>query len=44
MDVDKEYREKARRELEKNVTSYVKQILEAASHKTAALWQSISHL
>ena len=37
MDANKVYREKARRELHKNATSYIEQILEASPHKTAAL-------
>ena len=37
MDADKAYREKARQELHKNAVSYVEQILEAASHETAAI-------
>ena len=32
MDADKVYREKARWELHKNITSYTKQILEATPH------------
>ena len=37
MDADEAYREKARRELHKNATSYIEQNLEAISHKTAAV-------
>ena len=37
MDADKAYREKARQELHKNVTSCSEQILEAASHKTTVV-------
>ena len=37
MDADSEYREKAWRELRKNATSYIEQILEATSHKTATV-------
>ena len=38
------YREKAWRELHKNATSYIEQILEATSHKTAAVRPPTSHL
>ena len=44
MNADKACREKARLELHKNATSYIEQILEATSHKTAALWTLTSHL
>ena len=44
MDADKAYREKARRELYKNATNYIEQILEATSHKTAAVWLPTSYL
>ena len=37
MDADFMYREKARRELHKNATSYTEQILEAAYHETTAI-------
>ena len=37
MDANKVYREKAKRELLKNVKSYIEQIREATSHKTAAV-------
>ena len=37
MDADKGYREKARRELHKNVTSHIDQILEAIYHETEAV-------
>ena len=37
MDNDQEYREKSWRELHKNATSYIEQILEATSHGTAAV-------
>ena len=37
MDADKTYSEKARRELPKEVTSYVEQILEPTPHETAAV-------
>ena len=32
IDADKAYREKARRKLQKNATSYIENILEATSH------------
>ncbi len=35
MDADKAYRERAIRELHKNATSYIEQILEATSQETA---------
>ena len=41
---DKAYREKPRWELHKNATSYIEQILEATSHKTADVWPPSSHL
>ena len=44
MDADKEYKEKAIRELHKNATSYIEQILEATSNKAAAVRPSTSHL
>ena len=44
MDADKAYWEKARRELLKNATNNIEQILEAVSHKTAAIWPPTSHL
>ena len=44
MDADKSPWEKARRELHKNAMSYTKQILEATSHKTIAVWPRTSHL
>ena len=37
-------REKAKRELHKNATSYIEGILEAIFHKTAAVRPSASHL
>ena len=43
MDADKAYGEKARRQLLKNVTSYIEQILEATSHKTAAVRPPTTH-
>ena len=39
----KAYREKAWQELYKNATNYSEQILEATSHKTAAVWPPNSH-
>ena len=44
IDTDYAYREKAGRELHKNATSYMKQILDATSCKTEAVWPSTSHL
>ena len=44
MDADKACREKARRELHKNATSYIEQIMKETSYKTAAVWQPASHL
>ena len=44
MDADLAYREKARQELHKNAMSYTEQILEATSHKTAAVQPPTSHL
>ena len=44
MNANKAYREKARREIDKNATSYIEQILEAASHETAAVQPSASYL
>ena len=44
MDADKAYRDKAWRQLHKDTTSYIKQILEAASHKTAAVVPPTTHL
>ena len=38
------YNEKARRELHENAMSYVEQILEATSHKTAPVRASTSYL
>ena len=37
MDNDGAYKEKARQELHKNVTSYIEQILEATSHETSVV-------
>ena len=44
MDADKVYRERARQEVQKNAISYIEQILEATSHKTAAVRPPTSHL
>ena len=44
MESDKAYRKKAKRELYKNATSYIELILEATSHKTAAVQPFTSHL
>ena len=44
MDTDLAYREKARRELHKNATSYIEQILEETFNKTAAIRPPTSHL
>ena len=44
MDADKVYTEKARKELHKYATSYTEKILEATSHKLAAVWPPTSHL
>ena len=44
MDVDRTYREKVKRELHKNVTSYIEQILEATLHETAAVRPFIANL
>ena len=43
IDADKVYLEKAREELHKNTTSYIEQILEATSQKTATLRPPSSH-
>ena len=40
----KKFREKAQWELHKNAACYLEQILEATSHKTAAVWPPTSHL
>ena len=44
MDTDKAYKEKARQELHKNAMSYIEQILEATSYKTAAVKPPTSNL
>ena len=44
MDADKTHREKARRELHKNATSYIEQILEATPHETTPVRLLTSHL
>ena len=43
-DADKAYREKAKQHLHKDATSYIKQILEATSLKTAAVLPPTYHL
>ena len=43
IDTDKAYRKRARRQFQKNVASYNEQILEAISHKAAAVWTSTYH-
>ena len=42
--IDATYKEKAWRELHKNATSYIEEILEAISQKTAAVRSPTSHL
>ena len=44
IDADKTQREKARRELHKNTTTYIEQILETTSHETAVLRPPTSYL
>ena len=44
MDADKGYREKPRLQLHKNASSYIEQILEATSHKKAAVRPPTFHL
>ena len=44
MDADFAFREKVKPELHKNATSYIEQILETTSHKTAAVRSHTSHL
>ena len=44
MDDDKVYGEKARRELHKNATSYIEQILETTSYEIAAVRLPTSYL
>ena len=44
MEADKMYRDKARRELHKNTSSYTEQILEVAPHKTTAVRSFTSYL
>ena len=44
VDANTAYREKARRELPKNATSYIEQILEATSHKIAPVRPPTSYL
>ena len=44
MDTDKAFREKAWRQLHKNTTRYIEQIVEAPTHKTVAVRPPSSHL
>ena len=44
MDANKMHREKARWELQKNATSYLEHILEAALYRTIAVQPLTSHL
>ena len=44
MNAEKTYLDKTRRELRKNVTSYVEQIWEAIPHETTAVWPLTSDL
>ena len=44
MDADEAYREKTGRDLYKNAPSYIEQILEATSQKTAAVRPPTSNL
>ena len=44
MDTDKPYREKAKKELHWNATSYIEKILEAALHETTAVRPLTYHL
>ena len=44
MDADLAYREKAWRQLRKNAASFTEQVLEAASHKAAAVWTPTTYL
>ena len=44
LDADWAYREKGWQELQKDTTSYIKQILEATSNKTAAVRPLTTHL
>ena len=44
MDADYAYKEEVRREWHKNATSYIEQMLEATSHKTAAVGPPTFHL
>ena len=44
MDTDKTHCEKTRRELQKNVTSYLERIMESTLHETTVVRQLTSHL
>ena len=44
IEADEAYTEKTRRELHKNVTSYIEQIMVETSRKTAAVRPPTSHL
>ena len=44
LDADEAYKEKAWQQLHKDAKSYIKQILEATSHKTAAVRPPLTHL
>ena len=44
MDTDQAYEEKAWRQLQKNATGCIEQILEATAHKTAAVWPPTTDL
>ena len=44
MDADKTYQEKARLEMGKNATRYIKQILKATLLETASVWSLNSYL
>ena len=44
LDVDLAYKEKAWQQLHKDAISYIKQILEATSHKAAAVRPPTNHL
>ena len=44
MDTENMYREKAWRQLHKNATSYVEQILEVTSYKITAIQPPTTHL
>ena len=44
METGQAYRENVRRELHKNTTSYIEQIIETISHKTSAIRPPTSYL